>query len=266
MSRVLILCNDIKKCNDTILRASKVAKNLGAKATILFVHEPDFFDIFDFKKDNSLDKEAVKKHLQTIANEAGLEDSAVIVEIGDSANWVELESKREEDTIIITSYEDKITNSVIKAVDIPILILKNSKSNCKRLLIATDAQEFTKPLTLLDKLGCNVKLAYYDTQLIPIPTLNSGVEFVGTIDIDVELYQEEVDSIEKNFKNFCKEYNIEAIFNTNEESVDINVLAQVLENGADTLSIILEDRESLLSAYVEDIVNRANVNLFIATN
>jgi nucleotide-binding universal stress UspA family protein len=259
MQRVLIVCHDLQKSQELLARGVAVAKEREAGITVLFVHEVELFNFFG---SDDFDKAAVEAKLKEELQSLGVRDAAVLVEVGDSADWVEQESAREGDTLVVMENVAELSAQILERINVPALVLKKFASSYGRALMATEIAKPTECFEVAKSFAQNVIL-YMDTLVIPVPTVSSPMVDVTGQMVDAELYEQILKSNKEGLEEFAKEHGSECYFDTFDEELNVNIVALASEKGAELLCVAAIDSGSILGSSVEDILEIATTDVLV---
>ncbi len=255
INRVLALCNDYEKCEDLLVKVAEISKAHNAGVTLMFVTEEAMFELPFFSKEDKSNHKVLRRELLKKAQNAGINNPAVLVYENDTADRVALEVKRENDALVIMPYEDKITMSVIKKVDIPILVLKkNSLHEYSKAVIAIDAAtgkiclEFLRTLFNIVETELFQDFLYFpmpvaDPAIEPFDIAGDGIEYAQLLKIRKEAFYE-----------FCEKMGVKGTFIVGESGIDEDIVSFVKQKQADLLVINALDRDTILGDAIDDIL------------
>jgi hypothetical protein len=199
INTIFALINDYEKANKLIKKAIDLAQEQEAFLEIIFVHEEALFSLPDFfRPKQSVDKEKfdvqkIKEELiQKVKDYSSKQAFFVSVKINDSLNHLEQRVKGHEKSLIVMSYHERLSHSIISKIKLPSLILKHGFKSYVNLAIPINVEH--SPLACIDMAKTvfpqvNMKLLYDDVCTIgPISIdasyLELGVEETQKVELD----------------------------------------------------------------------------------
>ncbi len=260
MRRILLVCHNIERAKEIVAKGVQVANMMEASITLLFIHEVELFNFFSEEK--PFVKAEVWKQLKNLLSESGREDAVVLVEEGDSADWVEQELEKEQSSLVIIDYIESVTTKVVERITAPCLVLKKYQQSYTKGLLSTEISKPKECYAFAQKFVENIAV-YMDSAVIPIPYITSPVVDVAGEVVDVELYEEMLEQQREALNTFCKEQNLECSFDTGDDELSINILSMAIEKGVDLLIISAIDTLSQLGGAIESIIERATVDVLV---
>ena len=260
MRRILLVCHNLERAEEIIEKGVQVANDIEASITLLFIHEVELFNFFS--KEEPFVKGEVWKQLKSLLSMRGREDAVVLVEEGDSADWVEQELEKEQSSLVIIDYVESVTAAVVERISAPCLVLKKYQQSYTKGVMATEISKPQECFGFAQRFVENIVI-YMDSLVIPIPYVASPVVDVAGQVVDVELYEEMLEQRKEELEEFCKEQNLECNFDTGDDELSINILSTASEKGADLLIISAIDNLSQLGTSIESILERATVDVLV---
>jgi len=260
MRRILLVCHNIEKAKEIVAKGVQVANIMEASITLLFIHEVELFNFFSEEK--PFVKAEVWKQLKTLLSESGREDAVVLVEEGDSADWVEQELEKEQSSLVVIDYVESVTAGVVERINAPCLVLKKYQQSYTKGLLATEISKPKECYAFAQKFVENI-VVYMDSSVIPIPYITSPVVDVAGEVVDVELYEEMLEQQREALNEFCKEQHLECSFDTGDDELCINILSIASEKGVDLLILSAIDTLSQLGGAIESILERTTVDVLV---
>ncbi len=148
MSKIIVVLNNFEKVDKILEKALKLSTQKKAVLEVLYVHEeplfslPDYFRLEDNLGDDFIDKEKIKKEIKERLSKLGKSDEcAILVFVDDTVDRVLTQTKEPNQTLIITVYEDKITEKLVKKSDASFLVIKNNKKTYENIVMPVDLSE-----------------------------------------------------------------------------------------------------------------------------
>ena len=260
MRRILLVCHSVERTKELIKSGVAIANRLDAAITLLFIHEVELFNFFN--RERPFDRVELWKHLKSILSEHGRKDAVVLVEEGDSADWVEQELEKESSSLVVIDYLESITTNVVKRVSVPCLILKRFNHEYSSALMATEISQPKECLEFAKKFTQSVAI-YMDRLVVPIPYATTPIgDAIGEV-IDVTVYEEVLQLKHEELEKFCKENNIKCSFESRDNTLENNILTVVSENGIELLVLSYIDSVSQLGDVASEIIDRATTDILI---
>ena len=145
IKRIIAVLNSFEMADAVLKKTFRFAQKFSAAVEVLYVHETPFFALPDYfqtsgSTDNTLDKEALTKEIQKkISAIDASQRVAILVKIDDTEDRVWALAKEDRNTLIITSYHDKISKRLVNKLSQPILVLKNAHTTYHKLALILDA-------------------------------------------------------------------------------------------------------------------------------
>ncbi len=264
INRILALCNDYEKCDDLLKKTSEISKEHNAGVTLMFVTPEAMFELPFFSKEDSLDHQELRRKLLKKAKTVGLDNPAVLIYENDTADRAAVEAEKENDTLIIMPYEDKITLSVVKKVNIPILILKESVlheySSCVVTVDAAIREDCLNFLRTLFK-GMEIEL-FQDFLYFPLPVADAAIEPFDISSDGIE-YAELLKMRKEAFYRFCEETGIKGTFIVGENGIDEDIVSFVKQKRAELLVINAMDKGTILADSIGDILSKNGGDILV---
>jgi nucleotide-binding universal stress UspA family protein len=254
----------MEMCDALLEKTAELAKEHNSGVTILFVHEPAWFDLPIFRTDDRFDHEKVRKALQQKAQSVGIEEPAILVFEGDTPDRVALEVEKEGDTLVICNYHKKISAKISARAKAPLLVLKKAALHLyTKAVVAIDAVMPERCLNFMNNFFAGVELRLYqDFQFIPMPTIDPAVEPLD-ISMDASVYTELLEAKREAFMQFCKEKGLKGKFEIGEAGIDEDTVAYAKEEDADLLVLAPLDPDTILGDAVEDILQKSHIDTLI---
>jgi len=144
IKKIIVVLNDFMMLDTILEKTFYFAKRYHSIVEILYVHESPFFDIPNFfhsGEKNTLDKEKIKLSILEKVHTFTIEKEPVVfVKIDDTANRVWALSHEDKDTLIITTYQKKITHKLISKITHPTLIVKNTTQEYRKIALIINTE------------------------------------------------------------------------------------------------------------------------------
>ncbi len=254
INRILAVCSDYEKCDRVLEVTAEMAKRHSSGVTLMFVDEPALFELPLFRGEKMLDHRKLKEELEAKAQEAGIENPAVLIYEGDTPDRVQLEAEREADSLIITPYEAEISAKIIDKVRTPVLVLKAGLHLYSRAVVVIDAVMPQRCLEFMRRFFEGVDLhLYLDFQYVPMPSVDPVAEPLD-VGMDATLYTELLDAKREAFEAFCRAHDLKGSFEIGESGIDEDVAAFVRKQDADLLVLAPLDHDTILGDAIADIL------------
>jgi len=260
MKRILLVCHNLGKVEEIVERGVAIANEIDAKITLLFIHEVELFNFFS--KEEPFEKGRVWKQLKALLSQRSREDAVVLVEEGDSADWVEQEIAKEESSFIVMDYVESVSAKIVERVGVPCLIFKRYQKEYTKGLLATEISQPKECFEFAQNFVKNIAI-YMDSLVIPVPYIETPVPDVAGDVVDVELYEEILQENRQKLEEFCKERNIECSFDTGEEELAINILTVAIEKGADLLIVSALENLSQLGVAIDTMIEKSSIDILL---
>ena len=167
MQKIISVLNDFEKADLLLGRAISMASEQNAALELIYVHEEPLFKIPDFflppaeRREDRIDKEKIKSNLEERIAELGCNQPyAVFVFVDDTADRVYAHARGQEDTLIVSIYQKKITEDMIKICRLPLLILKSEKEESRQIVMPVEMNKTTeKCIDMAEKLFTKSKIS-----------------------------------------------------------------------------------------------------------
>ncbi len=264
--RILGLCTSLEMAEEIVDKCYELSLRLKAGVTLLYVKEEELFDLLIYEnKDSNLD--IVNEHFKRLFKERGIEDWVFFLKDSDIPDQVALEVERESSFMIITDYNDKISELLTKVkVPIYILVANSSHKPQNGLLTLDNIEAGHNALKLARQIEPKtVWRAYKDYQFFPTE-LEAGIDpVVGTIGSDILLEESsEILDIERRaFKEFCEEEGIEGDFEIGEVAISKDILKSIEANKSDLLLVATEDSDTILTQGIKALLSEIALDTII---
>ena len=148
ISKIVVVLNNFEKADKILEKALTLSIHQKAVLEILYVHEeplfdlPDYFRLKDSIGDDFIDKEKIKKEIKERLSKLGRsEDCAILVFVDDTVDRVLTQTKEPNETLVVTAYEDKITEKLLTKSDASFLVIKNDKKSYEDIVMPVDLSE-----------------------------------------------------------------------------------------------------------------------------
>ncbi len=148
ISKIIVVLNNFEKADKILEKALTLSIHQKAVLEILYVHEeplfdlPDYFRLEDNIGDDFIDKEKIKKEIKEKLSKLGKGDEcAILVFVDDTVDRVLTQTKEPNQTLIITTYENKITEKLVRKSDASFLVIKNDKNTYGNIVMPVDLSE-----------------------------------------------------------------------------------------------------------------------------
>ena len=260
MKRILLVCHSLERVKEFIERGVAIANSLDAAITLIFIYEVELFNFFN--KERPHDKADLWKQLKGYFSEFGRENAVVLVEEGDSADWVELELEKESSSLVVIDYLESVTATVVKRVSVPCLVLKRFSHKYNSALIATEISQPKECLEFAKNFASKITL-YMDKLVVPIPYATAPIgDALGGV-VDIKVYEEILEQKQEELKSFCQESSLECSFKSGDDTLENNILTVASQKGADLLILSYIDSMTQLGSVVSEILDRATTDILI---
>lgn len=148
MKKIIVVLNDFEKVDDVLKKAVMLGKKHDTFLEILYVHESPLFDLPDYfcakenLNNNLIDKEKVKKEINERILKLGFtKNYAILVFDDDTIDRVITQTSKDTNSLILMAYHKKISLELAEKSNLPLLIVKNSVINYKKILLPVDLGE-----------------------------------------------------------------------------------------------------------------------------
>ena len=263
ISRILAVCNDFEKCDLLLKKCAKISEEHDCGVTLMFVKEEELFELPFFSDDDVSDHKKLRKELLKKAKNKGIDNLAVLIYENDTADRAALEAEKENDSLIIMPYTEKITDKVIRKCNVPTLILKDTVPEYARAVVVVDTIVTGKCMDFLHTLFSGTEISLLqDFSYFPMPVSDTGVDpfGIGTDGID---YLEFLKSQKKAFYEFRQENGVNGAFIVGENSIEDNIVSFVKQKQADLLSINVAQRGTILADAIDEIILKSSGDVFV---
>ena len=233
--KTLALINEVKDVKDILTNAIKLLKD--ETLEVLFVHEEELFDLPDlfkpdFEKDDTIDKDAIKKEILKQLNELKFnKDVAIFVKISDTASQASALLK-EQKAIIVT----KLNDATINLQDSKYTIFyASSQETYKNIAINIKLDSDTQECIDFAKENfkdAKITLVYDYINYIDITAV--GVDPLLAPEFDPTINAEVVEAQKNIFKDFIKKAGFNGVF-LEDFSQESALSEYVNDNGVDLL-------------------------------
>ncbi len=197
MKRVVAVINEIDQIEKVLGKAKDFVASDGL-LEILFVYEEDLFELPEyfhprFLKEDTIDKDEVKKEIEDILQKIGYSgESAIFVEISDTVSRLKHLIKDQDDLLVVNRYNEKITSRLIEEVNSLVLTLKKEPFEDKEVLYIASLDDRDKNnLNLIKKHFSDVKIRLlYDFHYYAIASADYLDPMISTPVMDIQIDQE----------------------------------------------------------------------------
>lgn len=188
IKKIIAVLNDFTMIDEILWKAFYFAQNHDAMVEILYVHEGPLFDVpnfFSTEEENSIDKEKIKAAILEKVDTFEIQKEPVIfVEIDDTPNRVWALTRKDKESLIVTSYHESISYELVKKITQPILIVKNDTKQYHKIALIINAES---PSTLCidraKKYFSESKIElFYDYRYIVTPGIETGIHNIQIIE------------------------------------------------------------------------------------
>lgn len=264
INRILAVCNELEMCDALLEKTAELANEHNSGVTIMFVHEPAWFDLPIFHSGDRFDHDKVRKELKQKAETLGIEEPAILVYEDDTPDRVAVEVEKEADTLVICNYHKKISAKISARAKAPLLVLKKDALHLyTKAVVAIDAVMPERCLDFLHRFFGGIELRLYqDFQFIPMPTVDPAVEPFD-ITMDASVYTELLEAKREAFMQFCREKGLKGTFEIGEAGIDEDTVAYAKKEDADLLVLAPLDPDTILGDAVEDILEKTHIDTLI---
>ncbi|MBU1668924.1 universal stress protein [bacterium] len=143
---ILAVIDDSKLNSEVLKKSIELASNFNAKIIVLHTIHIPFLDLKLYSSEVPIDKEEIKEKIDTVfdtLNEEAQVKHHTMVYFGDPSDRANLEAKRDDVDMIIGGSNINF-EKLIRAVNKPILVIKESCKPYNSILIPTDLSEKSK--------------------------------------------------------------------------------------------------------------------------
>ncbi len=259
MKKIIAVLNDFKTADDVLEKALELSFKQRAMLEILYVHEEPLFDIPDYFrsdesiKNNLLDKDKIKKEIENRVSKIKKDhDFAVLVYINDTADRLATLIKEDSDVFVITAYHEKITKKLLKKSHFPVLVIKNSTKEYKKIVIPVDLSENSLPCisfaqTLFEK--DKMQLLYDYRYIIDVSLIDAdylGISTSAPI-MDTQINQQREEDDKKTFEDLKNKTGLKGDFIEESLSVEEDLSQFINVNHSDLTILCSDEEDSLFS-------------------
>ncbi len=144
-SNITALINHHEQITPILTKSTRIASELGVPLEILFVFEtplfsiPKLFELPHSPHPPTLDKEAIQQKIQTTLDTLNYhEEVAIFVDVDDSLDRIKYLNRQRPNTLLITHYHEKFSDTLQEELTIPILFYKEMSSTYHYLILLID--------------------------------------------------------------------------------------------------------------------------------
>lgn len=212
MKKIIVVLNNFQKADDLLQKAIILSQKHNAFLEVLYIHEtalfdlPDYFRVKESLTDNGVDKDKVEKEIKERILKFGFEnDYAILVFVADTIDRVLINTREDIQTLILIEYHKKMTQQLVKKSHLPLLIVKNSVIDYKKIVLPVDLGEnMHKCINLADTIFPNIEkrllfdyrnvvdTSNLDVNNLVIPTMNPLLN----MEINKELKKNQLNAFE----------------------------------------------------------------------
>jgi len=197
MKKIIAVLNELQNADNLLQKSVTLAKEHNSVLEVLYVHEEPLFDIPDYfqsvgNDNNNIDKDKITKEIKEKILELGFEkDCAILAFIDDTVDRVLTQTEDDKDTLIITPYHKKITEKLVKKLHLPVIVVKNSVKEYKRIILPVDLSETTDTCIDISKkfFPDAEKRLLHDYRFV-LDTAIMDVDYLGMPTTDPVMYTE----------------------------------------------------------------------------
>lgn len=243
--KTLALINNIDEAESIIKKALTFVQN--DTLEVMFVHEEELFELPDlfrakFEKDETINKEKTKKHIQEIVQKLGYDkDVATFVYISDTYSRVEATQKDINPLIVTTlnKYTQELLDSKFK-----IFFIKKNSQEYKNIALTVNLNdEDEQNIELAQNLFPNAKITllydYMHLITIDMPDIDPSFGVNYNPEIDEEIKEER----KKLFEDLKQEYSLDGVFLEDFTGEDSLITYIKSNNDTDLLLSINRDKD-----------------------
>ena len=150
MEKIVVVLNDFEKIDDLLKKAIMLCQKHNSFLEVLYVHESPLFDLPDFFRakesinDNVIDKDKVEKEIKERILKFGFtKNYAILVFDGEIIGSVLNQTREDKKALILIAYNKEFTHQLVKESDLPLLIIKNSVVDYKKIVLPINFSENT---------------------------------------------------------------------------------------------------------------------------
>lgn len=212
MKKIIVVLNNFQKADDLLQKAIMLSQKHNAFLEVLYIHEtalfdlPDYFRVKESLNDSGVDKDKVEKEIKERILKFGFEnDYAILVFVADTIDKVLISTREDTQTLILIEYHKKMTQQLVKKSHLPLLIVKNSVIDYKKIVLPVDLGEnMHKCINLADTIFPNIEkrllfdyrnvvdTSNLDVNNLVIPTMNPLLN----MEINKELKKNQLNAFE----------------------------------------------------------------------
>ncbi len=266
INKVVAVLNDFEMADNILGKALKFSSQQNAILEVLYVHEeslfavPDYFRSSEHINDNLIDKDKVRKELKERILKLGFEkDCAILVFIDDTLDRVLTQTKEDKETLILIEYHKEITKKLIKKSHLPVLVIKNSATDYKNVVVPIDLGENTDGcIDLANKLfPTATKRLLHDYRYV-INTTIMDLDYLGIPttepDFAEEINQKLKSSQVEKFEDLKKKTGLEGDFIEEKLSVEDDLTQFINEKHFNLTILCSRDEDFIFSSSISFIL------------
>jgi len=259
MKKIIAVLNELQNADNLLQKAVTLAKEHDAVLEVLYVHEEPLFDVPDYFrpdvsiKDNIIDKEKITKEIKERVVKLGFErDCAVLAFVDDTVDRVLTQTEDDKDTLIITTYHEKITEKLVKKSHLPVIVVKSNVKEYKKLILPVDLKEDTEAcIDLADKIFPHAKKRLLHDYRYVLDTAVMDVDYLGmpTTDpiMNTQINQELKKAQQESFEELKKKRGLEGDFIEETLSVEEDLAKYINATHFDLTVLCSHKKHFLLS-------------------
>ena len=188
INKIIIHLSDLDEANLVLKKGLHVAQNHQASVEILYVHESPLFEVPDYflsKKREGLDTEKVKDEIEAKVKELAPEiEVAIFVKIDDTADRIWALARNHTNTLVITAYHEKITQTIITKITQPVLVLKSETNTYEKLALLLNTN--SNDIECVDDIKTHFNKSdihlLYDYRYVIDPSMDVGLQNIQLIE------------------------------------------------------------------------------------
>lgn len=150
MEKIVVVLNDFEKIDDLLKKAIMLCQKHNSFLEVLYINESPLFDLPDFFRakesinDNVIDKDKVEKEIKERIFKFGFtKNHAILVFDSGIIGRVLNQTREDKKALILIAYNKEFIHQLAKESDLPLLIVKNSVVDYKKIVLPINFSENT---------------------------------------------------------------------------------------------------------------------------
>jgi len=257
--QIVVLLNDLESIDTLLEKAMDFAKRHQTVLEIVYVHEEPLFDIPDYFlsdediTNNHIDKEKIKRRIQTHLDNFEIQNKiAILVYIDDTVDRLLTILKDRKETLIVSSYHKILSPLLIKKTPYSYWFIKNNLNHYKKIILPLDLHEKSKKSIQIAQhlfTQSHLEILHDYRYLLDVLSVREDYLNVVPLTLDIDLVQNKaIEQEQKNiFESYKNEFNIDGTFMEGSRSIGDDLIDYIKKKSYDLTLLHRQDEVLFLS-------------------